>query len=474
MPILVFGDNTGNDYTGSDGTNINQSQPTTVQTGGLDIGKYTASGHRTGLLSFSGMSNLPAAITVSSAVVTAYLRNPRNGNHVFTSRRLLRNWVKSQATWNQYSTGNNWATGGALSNSDRSSTISAVSETIPATIGYYELLEDSAQLRSDVENIASGANPNHGWQIERTDGQNDASWRVFYDETGTDSRRPYLTVNYTAGGGDTAGTFNSTSSSVASFSGSLSSNGAFSSVSASSVSFNSVLVHGATFASTSASAFSADGSLSLNGSFNSTITSALTASSLLVNNGSFDSVAASTSSFDGSSQLNGNFASTTASVSSFNGELITSGVGTFTSVTGSVTSFIGTLSLNALFSTTTGSAASFNGSLSGTSAGVLSSEASTSASFNGTLFSYSSLNSVSTSAFSANGAIESTTTFNSASVSSLALAGHIDQFGLFSSASTSRFNVFNEEPAIPSKRVISSSASNRSISSSSNRIIRTQ
>jgi hypothetical protein len=183
----------------------------------------------------------------------------------------------------------------------------------------------------------------------------------------------------------------------------------------------------------------------------------------------YDKTPATTSSFNGSLTSYGSFASVAASATSFNGSIVNQ----FSSVASSTASFSGTLTLNALFSTTTASAASFNGSLAGTNAGVFSTEATTSASFNGSLFSYSSLSSVSTSAFSASGSIDSSAEFNSAALSSLSLSGHIEQFGTFASVSTSSFNIFNEEPPTPSKRVISSSASNRTISSTSNRVITT-
>jgi hypothetical protein len=409
------------------------------------------------------------------------------------------------------------------------------------------------------------------------------------------------------GGGTTVGTFDSTSSSTTSFTGSLSLSGAFASVSASTVSFNGSIDNGATFSSTTASAFSANGTLTLNGSFRSrsnllsyseefdnsdwvkvrvdvvenqaiapdgtlsadkiistgisdplfyqitdlsitsgnvftfsidlwtdagqptgmqlyifgsnypndgmiigkniTLTTSPVRHSISItapvgvtstdirsridlkqnpDDGdyiyawraqtqrgaiatAYDKTPATTSSFNGSLTSYGSFSSVAASATSFNGSIVNQ----FSSIASSTASFSGTLTLNALFSTTTASAASFNGSLAGTNAGVFSGEATTSASFNGSLFSYSSLSSVSTSAFSASGSIDSSAEFNSASVSSLSLSGRIEQFGTFASVSTSSFNIFNEEPPTPSKRVISSSASNRTISSTSNRVITT-
>jgi hypothetical protein len=201
MPILVFGDNTGDDYSGTDAFNLFEAAPSTSQTN-LDIGKYSSGSWRMGVVAFSGLSNLPSSITVSSAIVTAYLENTNTSNsHTFQSRRLLRNWVYGQATWNQYSTGNNWATGGAGASSDRSSVVSTVSQVVGSAGNSYELLQDSAQLKSDVEDIASGSNPNYGWRIERNDSANDSRYKLFTNDSGTDGNRPYLTVNYTASGG---------------------------------------------------------------------------------------------------------------------------------------------------------------------------------------------------------------------------------------------------------------------------------
>lgn len=204
MPTEVIGDNTGDDYPGTIDNNIYESLPDTLQGGGLDIGKYEAGGWRMGLLAFTGISSLPSSISVSAATVYGYLTNstsPSSESHVFTSRRCLRDWVEAEATWNNYATGSAWGTAGGTGAADRSSTITTTSEAIPAiNAPGYELLQDSAQLRSDIEDFAAGTLPNYGWHIERTDDANTGEWRVFDEHEDPDGQRPYLSVTYTTGG----------------------------------------------------------------------------------------------------------------------------------------------------------------------------------------------------------------------------------------------------------------------------------
>lgn len=207
MAIETFGDNTGDDHTGTNAAQMYSGSPNDVLST-LDLGKY-ATENRVGLIKFD-LSSLPSGITVNSAVLYAYLVDAGGGgSHVFTARRLLQNWVTAQTTWTDYATATGWNTLGALgSGTDIAAATTSTSEVIPDTTGvYYELIQDSAQFRTDIENIANSINPNYGWRIERTDGSNDSTYRVFTSYTGThmtDGQRPYLVVDYTAGGASTA------------------------------------------------------------------------------------------------------------------------------------------------------------------------------------------------------------------------------------------------------------------------------
>lgn len=206
---VTIGENTADDFAGSTANNLAENAATSVQGGDLDIGKYSSGNSRMGVIRFAGLSNLPAGLTVTSATVFGYLHTAGGdmmASHTFTARRLLRDWVRAEATWNIYSTGNSWTTAGAQSaGNDRSSTITGTSEAIPMTIGvYYDLIADSAQLRADVEDMVDNAGSNFGWTIERTDAANDFEYRVFGGTAVTDGQRIYLEVTYTeAAGGAT-------------------------------------------------------------------------------------------------------------------------------------------------------------------------------------------------------------------------------------------------------------------------------
>lgn len=199
MPTEVFGDNTGDDYSGTEDTQLSEFAPTTNYgtAAYVEINKYGSGDWNHGCLSWSGMSSLPSSITVSSSSINLTGANGTTHNSTWSFYRLLRNWVEAQATWNIYSTGNNWGTAGGTNSSDRSTTL-----TCSGSIGtdQYALMTFSgSQLDTDIENIASGSVSNYGWHIERTDGSNDSNWRRFASDAGTDGERPYLSVTYTTG-----------------------------------------------------------------------------------------------------------------------------------------------------------------------------------------------------------------------------------------------------------------------------------
>lgn len=200
----TLGDNSGDTYTGSTATNIFETNPDTVQTTGPDIGKYETGGFRMGLIVFTGIDSLPNDITVSAATLNAYLTDGEGGTHTFTAYRLLVDVDYTDPTWNEYDADGNltWTTaGGTSSGNDRSATVTGTSESIGVTTGqYYELIQDSAQLRTDIENMAAGTVPNYGWHFERTDSEDDGTYRVFAPEDGTDGQRPYLDITYTVNG----------------------------------------------------------------------------------------------------------------------------------------------------------------------------------------------------------------------------------------------------------------------------------
>jgi len=206
MTVSVIGDNTGDDYSGTEDAQLKEGAATTNygSNANFEVGKYDSGDYTNGLVSFSGISNLPASLTVSSAVLSLYLEGAdgEGGSHTIQAKRLLRDWVEAQVTWTIWKTSNNWTSGGGESNgNDRSATLSTENTSLGTTTGQYYSFTDIAEMQSNVEDFADGTLSNYGWHLERTDAVQDQHYRVFTSSEGADGQRPYLSVTYTATGG---------------------------------------------------------------------------------------------------------------------------------------------------------------------------------------------------------------------------------------------------------------------------------
>lgn len=195
MTITVIGDNTGNDFAGTEDTKLREQDPT-LNFGTAtesEITKYNVGDHSHTILSFSGLSNITGPVIVNSATISIYQAANGGGTHTLSAYRQLRNFVENQATWNIFATGNNWQTAGGLGADDRSGTLSAAA-TANNVNGYKTW--SAAQLATDHQNIINVVNPNYGWHFERTDGLNDSNYRVVSTSDTTDGFRPYTTVDH--------------------------------------------------------------------------------------------------------------------------------------------------------------------------------------------------------------------------------------------------------------------------------------
>lgn len=147
-------------------TNYDTASP--VQTTKYGSGDHTHTLIKFDLSTVSGRS-------ITSATLYLYANAGGSTSHTVSAYRLLRDWVSTEATWNIYSTGNNWGTAGAENtSSDIAST--ATDSVSPTTLGQYW----SWDVTDDVALFAAGSASNYGWKLERTDGENDATflqWR---------------------------------------------------------------------------------------------------------------------------------------------------------------------------------------------------------------------------------------------------------------------------------------------------------
>lgn len=195
----TFGNNTTNDYSGVHDTYLELASPTTNYGSNDDIfiDRYDASYHRNSLIRFTGLSNIPSNATITSVVLTLY-NYQSNGAPTLDLHKVLRDWVLAEATWNIYSTGNSWGTGGC-ENFGTDCTAGASASTT-ATPSSYIQWGSTSQMVADVQSWVNGSATNNGWLVVRQDAGEDNAFTHCYssDRQFADGYLPYLTVEYTA------------------------------------------------------------------------------------------------------------------------------------------------------------------------------------------------------------------------------------------------------------------------------------
>lgn len=204
MPTETIGENTTDDYAGFVDTFISEGSATTNfgSASYMEVNKYTSGGWNMGLVKATGIASLPATAVISA--VSLYVRvnaaDLADGTYVISAKRLLRNWVTAEATWNIWSTSNNWTTAGAQGNgTDRVTTATFATAGLGLTTGYKQLVGNATAV-SDVQAMLAGGTANYGWLLERTDAANDFAFRNLDSSQNSDGARPYLEVTYTLGG----------------------------------------------------------------------------------------------------------------------------------------------------------------------------------------------------------------------------------------------------------------------------------
>lgn len=198
MPTETVGENTGDDYSGCLGTRMVSNAPDGNGSGRSTFAIELESAiNRNSLILLGGLSSISSGASVSDASLFLYQTHYVSTNQEVTLKRCLRAAVNSEFTWNIYSTGNSWTTGGGLSDgNDRSATIS-YQAVVSSGVGSYKEYT-SAQMITDVDaDVGVG---DLIWHAERTASDSDGTFR-YRSDTGTDGERPYLSVTYEIGGG---------------------------------------------------------------------------------------------------------------------------------------------------------------------------------------------------------------------------------------------------------------------------------
>lgn len=154
------------------------SSATTTNFSRLQFGELNSTiSVRRALTRFPSLSN-GSVIPAGKAIVHAHLRGPFTENlcsnsRVYFMRRVLRDWIPAEVTWNVWRTGQNWATAGASNATD----IDLATISGSQWYSHYENIGETFYmplLPGQVQNMYNGTLSNFGWVILATTETDDA------------------------------------------------------------------------------------------------------------------------------------------------------------------------------------------------------------------------------------------------------------------------------------------------------------
>ena len=160
----------------------------------------------TGIIKFD-LSSIPSGDTVSNVKFEGFeydaVDTGGTGSWSVIMRRVLRDWVEAESTYDIWKTANSWTTGGCKSDgNDRSATESASITLDGTAAGAFVTWGSTAQLETDVQNFLNGTWSNYGWVIEaptaENKGTNESYNKVRSSDHTTASERPKLVVVHSA------------------------------------------------------------------------------------------------------------------------------------------------------------------------------------------------------------------------------------------------------------------------------------
>ena len=184
----------------SESTYIAQAAPTTNvgSNASLFVGQSGAGGIRRSLVRHP---SIPSDIYVlANPILSLYcVSDSLTGDRLVTVYRCKRNWVEDQATWNIYSTGNNWTSAGAMGAGDYDSTPLGTA-TLPYTIAAnaeFQIPLDETLFKEYINNQATYPG---GLLVVMVETAADL-WNIHSNDSATEGYRPKLTFDYWLGKG---------------------------------------------------------------------------------------------------------------------------------------------------------------------------------------------------------------------------------------------------------------------------------
>lgn len=139
------------------------------------------------------LSSIPAGSLVTAASLTLTIVSDFSDNaRTLSVYRVLRAWNETQATWNVYTTGNNWGTAGcANTTSDRESSAIGTATQPNASSGTVVVTLNAASIQ---EMITGGVFTNNGFLLQVASESNDM---IGYGaREATLANRPVLAITY--------------------------------------------------------------------------------------------------------------------------------------------------------------------------------------------------------------------------------------------------------------------------------------
>lgn len=202
MPTATFTKNTtGGTSTAIRDVNLLEGSPDANFADPTEIGSASQDGTTIGstsILKLTDLSSIPAGSTITGVSIELYCVPTYLPDNLATVAmyRVLPAVVFEQATWNRYSTGNNWATPGGLG-SGTDHDVAAVGTLEVDETAEYKTVTDGG-LIALVQGWLDGAIPNNGILFKLVlDGDED--WYSIQACAGTDGQRPIVSVTYTTG-----------------------------------------------------------------------------------------------------------------------------------------------------------------------------------------------------------------------------------------------------------------------------------
>ncbi len=178
-------------YSGTSDTYLNVDQPTNNYGTSTEI--LIDGSPDYGTVIKWDISAVPSGESIQSASITFTVFS--STSDVYEVYEMKRDWVESQATWNEFSSGNNWQNSGAQGTNDHGTTVLG---TITGSTGSQTINLNSSGIAL-VQSWLDNPSTNFGITIQDYDGTSDGM-DFYSSEYATVSWRPTFTVQYGSSG----------------------------------------------------------------------------------------------------------------------------------------------------------------------------------------------------------------------------------------------------------------------------------